>query len=172
MKRFTGLAIVSLMALCVSASAAPTMRPGLWSVTSTADMGAMMPKLSPQQIAMLQKMHAKIPGQSKDGITTQMCVTLKQSADMANFARDAQKKMGCKPENVRSMGNTSSADIVCDGQMKGRGHSTMTYYGDSKYVSDYAFKGTSRGRVVDMKTHGVGTFVSKDCGNVQSFGAK
>ena len=169
MKRIFCLAIVSLIA-AVPVSAAPTMKPGLWNVTTKMNMGqAMMPKLTPQQMEMMKRMNVKVPTVSEDGVTTQVCVTAKDQSDAMAYAQTARKENGCKAQNIKNLGLSSSADIVCTGEMKGQGRASMNYKNDREYVGSFAFKGTSKGRAVDMKSTYAGKFIKADCGKVKSF---
>jgi hypothetical protein len=165
--KFAFAAAAGLMLVAGAAQAAPQLKPGLWTITTTARM-ANMPQMPPEVMAMM-KAHgmSSMPGQGQP-ITTQICLTGKEktsAADIAAQLNETQAK--CTPRVVNQTANSASTEIVCHGMMEGTGHATTSWQGDTHYQGDYSFKGTMHGMAQDMQSQYVGNWVKADCGAVK-----
>ena len=59
--------------------------------------------------------------------------------------------------------------MVCNGEMKGQGHSDTVLVSDSHYTSAFKFKGVSHGQPTDMKINTDARWLGASCGNVKPF---
>ena len=160
-----GVVAVAIVVLPAAALAGSHRKPGLWKITTTSHIsGVQMPKLTPQQMAQMKAMGVHLPIGNTN--TVQHCVTPSEAKASAppHFSR---ADSGCKTTNVRTVGHTMSADMVCKGKMKGQGHVKMTYESSKHYTGEMTFKGTRGGRPVEMRNRYEGTWISADCGNVR-----
>jgi Protein of unknown function (DUF3617) len=151
----TGLTLAPQLAL------AGHLKPGMWKVTTVIDLGAAISQIPPEQVTRLQSLGIKLPDPGQ-GITTQQCLT----PEMA--ARDVPPHMGrndsgCTSRNEKVSAASMSADLVCDGTMKGQGSLQMNYADHEHYTGLFTFKGTSVGHPVDLKTTFTGERVAADC---------
>ncbi len=168
MRKFTTpLLFCSALAIASAAQAAPDMKPGLWQVNIQSDQMKNMPKISPQQAAMMKSMGISVPSQNDSGMTTKICFTKKM---IENNEVSGQEDSGdCKTTNVRQSGSHYSADIICDGpDMKGRGKVEGTYTA-TQFNSTYRFKGTSHGHQANQTQTSSGKWLGSDCGSVKPF---
>jgi Protein of unknown function (DUF3617) len=137
------------------------LKPGLWRVTTTIDLGAAARQIPPEQLARLQSMGIKVPTPGQ-AFSTDQCVT----PEMA--ARDVPPHMGrndsgCSAQNQKSSAAGISADLVCNGAMKGQGAMQLTYADDHHYSGGFSFKGVSAGHQVDIKSTIAGEWQSAAC---------
>ena len=137
---------------------------GLWDVTSTMHM-ASMPQIPPEAMAHMKAMGMKMPG-SGEPIHSQICMTAAQVNSDA-MPKMRHESLGCNWSAPRISGGAMSADVVCDGDMKGTGHVHVSYSGAEHYSGDYSFKGSMNGHPADMQTSFSGDWVKADCGSVK-----
>src|SRR5262249_2661632 len=100
--------------------------------------------------------------------TTQMCM----SQEEVNSDRPPhvdQRQTGCDTHVVSMSGATMSAEMVCDGAMKGKGHMTIPYTGAEHYQGSYDLKGSVEGNATSMSTSFRGDWVKADCGDVRPY---
>jgi hypothetical protein len=108
---------------------------GTWQVTTTmgaAGAEAGMPDLSklPPDVQAKMKAHG-VHMNTGGGITTKFCMSEDQvKNDKPQLTRADSP---CKPANMKVSGNTFSADIICSGQMTGKGHIEMTFDSPEHY---------------------------------------
>ena len=162
------VSIAACSLVAVAAWAAPHMQPGLWTYTTTMDLGQAMPKLPPQALAMMKArgMNIPVPGQP---VVTQVCIT-PQQASMDRPPATMQQETGCTMQNVRQSANTYSADIVCKGtRMQGSGHTDVSYNGSTHMQAQSTFRGTAGGRPMNTSSKYSADFVSANCGSVKPF---
>ena len=125
-----GTALVAAALMPLAALAAHG-KAGLWKVTSTMHMGGMqMPTLSPQQMAQMKAMGVHIP--TSHSFTMQRCMT-QAEVDADVPPNNQRPQSGCKVTGTHVSGHTMSADMVCNGQMKGHGHFHVTYDNPEHY---------------------------------------
>jgi hypothetical protein len=124
-----------------------------------------MPQLTAEQQAQLKAAGIKLPTPGEPMIS-QVCVTAEQAAldTPPNLERT---QSGCAAQNVKIAGNRVSADVVCTGQIKGKGHLETTYSGLTHYEGSYRFEGASQGQTQTTNSTFVANFVSGNCGNVK-----
>lgn len=163
-----GVALKIALALAVAAvlpmaAMAAHGKAGLWEITSHMSMPGMMAQIPPDQLARMQAMGMRMP--NGQGITTQHCVTAEEAAmDKPPPMRNAKD---CAMSNVSHDAHTFSADMVCSGDMEGRGHVSVNYDSDEHYSGSYSFTGSSHGHPANMTTSFEGKWISADCGSVK-----
>ena len=155
-------AVFSLPAL-----SADKIKPGLWDVTVDMNLGANAPPIPPGALEQMQQMGLEVP--FAQPITRQTCITPEQAAqDKIPAVTDAQS--GCSVTNSKRSGNNYSAEMVCNGQMQGKGSMNMTLQDPKHYSGTMKFQGAGPGGMpIDMTSTAKGTWVSADCGGVAAF---
>lgn len=156
-----------LAAVPLAASADIAQQPGLWEVTVTIQQGSQMPQLPPEAIELMKQAGLQNPFGTP--IVRDICVTPEQVRKDAvpNF-NDADS--GCAVTNGKRTKDTLTADLVCDGQLHGKGDIAMTLSSPTAYTGTSRFKGTSADGIdVDMDTTIAGRFLASSCGSVKPF---
>jgi hypothetical protein len=100
---------------------------GTWEITTKMGGGGMpaMPDISkmPPEVQARMKAHG-VQMNAGGGMTAKFCMT----ADQVNNDKPLLNHRGsCETENVKLTGNTFSANVVCKGQMNGKGHIEVTF---------------------------------------------
>lgn len=138
---------------------------GLWKITTTISAPSMASQIPPADLAKMKKMGIKMPS-ADDTITVQHCMTAQEVA-MDGPPRMKEQKY-CKVANMKAMGQSFSADMVCDSdEMRGTGHFWAAYDSAEHYKGAMKFQGTSRGRPFAMSTAFEGHWMSASCGKVK-----
>jgi Protein of unknown function (DUF3617) len=106
---------------------------GTWEVTTQMSGSGMpqMPNMAnlPPEVQARMKAHG-VMMHGAGGMTSRFCMT----AEQVNSDKPPMTHHGdCQTQNVKIKGNTFSADIVCSGQMKGKGHTDMTFDSPEHY---------------------------------------
>jgi hypothetical protein len=138
---------------------------GLWNITTSMTM-ANMPQIPPEALAHMKAMGMKMPG-SGEPIHTQICMTAAQ-VNSDTLPKMRHETLGCSWSPLKISGGVLSADMVCNGDMKGTGHVHVSYSGAEHYSGDYSFKGAMHGHPADMQSSFSGDWVKADCGSVKS----
>ena len=143
---------------------------GLWSITTTMDMGGMrpmpqMPQMTPEQMAKMKQMGIQMPGMGgpPHTMTTQHCMT---AAEVNSDKPPPAREHDCTMTNEKIAGQSMSADMVCTGEMKGNGHLTVIYDSTEHYSGKMDFTGASHGHQMSMTNTFEGKWVSANCGTV------
>lgn len=146
-------------------------KPGLWEVSTKMNFsGASAPKIPPEQLAQMKQMGIKIPGLSGDPIVVKQCIS-KEQAERDEPPRTQNDKSGCEMQNAKRDGRTFTADMVCTGDMKGKGTMKVTNESSESYTGSMTFKGTQvRGGDVEMTNEFSGKWLGADCGDIKPRG--
>ncbi len=135
---------------------------GLWNVTITTNMAGMpdMSKLPPEAQAMMKARGMTMNGNS---MSVQHCMTQEEvNADHPSMRNEKE----CKVSNMKTSGNSFSADMVCNGQMQGTGHVEFVFDSPEHYTGKTSMNGTAGGHPVNSSTTMEGRWVSADCKGV------
>lgn len=161
------IAMAMIATLPMSALAATKLQPGLWETTVLMNLGEGMPQVPPEMRAQMKQMGLDIPG--VDPITHRVCITPEQAA-RETMPNVNDPESGCRMVGSKRDGDRFTADLVCDGRMKGKGNMTMTLNGPKAHTGRMAFKGTSEeGMPLDMSSEVNGKWLAAECGQVQPY---
>lgn len=165
--RYVLMAGVMLATIPAATFAATKIQPGLWDNTVTVNLGEGMPQIPPAVREQMKQMGMQIPG--IEPVTHQTCITPEQAA-RETIPNISDAESGCKVAGQKREGDRFTADVVCDGRMKGKGTVTTTLSGSKSYTGKMVFSGTSaEGMPLNMSSEAVGTWKSADCGSVQPY---
>ena len=136
---------------------------GLWSITVTMNMPGMpdMSRLPPEAQAAMRARGMSANGRT---MTVQHCMT--QTEVEAVKPPPMRNAQDCKTTNVKTAGQSFSADLVCTGQMNATGHFEVTYDSPEHYTGKSSFSGTQDGHPINSTTTMEGRWVSADCKGV------
>jgi hypothetical protein len=167
MKSICATSLAAALAIVITPSAlAGHGKAGLWESTVQMNSGPMagMPdvsRLPPQAQAQMRAHGMQMGGNT---ITTKYCMTAAQVASDTPVFRQASM---CKSENVRMRGNTFSADVVCNGKMKARGHVEITYSSPEHYSGVQTTDMVMEGRTMHTTMNINARWLSPNCGKVK-----
>lgn len=144
-----------LLAVLASAGAhtavAQVMKPGLWEITTSTDMGGArpaMPAIPPEQLAEMQKRGIKMPPMAGgQPMTVRHCVTREEAERGEPPQPRDNPRVKCERSDLRRDGNTVKWKMRCTGERDALGEGSITYSGPQ------AYSGTSSITVMDA-THG------------------
>ncbi len=157
-----GLALLASSSLALAGHG----KAGLWNVSTTINSASM--QMPPEVMEKMKAMGMKMGGQT---MASQICMTAEQvKADAPPSMPENQ--MGCTSNITSNSGAAVTAEIVCNGRMKGRGMTRISWSGDSHYEGSYSFKGDIQGHATESSSSFKGDWVKADCGTVKPFTAK
>jgi hypothetical protein len=159
--------LLSLTAVAAgSALAAPNMAPGLWEVTTESALAKNMPTLPAAQIEQMRKLGVDLGKLQSGTIVNKICITPEMAA-RNEIPKMSQKESGCEIKNQQQHGHTYTMEMVCNGQMKGKGVSTTTFSGNKSFSTRTQFSGNMNGLPINDDANSSGKWLSADCGTVK-----
>jgi hypothetical protein len=156
-------AVFGVTALATAALAAGMGRPGLWEVTTHADMSGMMASLTPEQREKMKSLGIKLPENNSFSVTH--CVTPEEASQFKPppMGRAGHEK-DCRVENLKTSSSGASADMVCDGEhMKGTGHFSLAYDSPEHYAGKVTMDAVAEGHPVKTTMSFEAHWISADC---------
>ena len=166
-RRWTIGAFALALGLAPGAALAAHGKAGLWNVST--NMGMATVQIPPEALARMKAMGMKMPmGQT---FTSQICMT---QAEVNSDALPAvsRKESGCTNKIISQTASSMTAQMVCNGDMKGTGQMQISYSGAEHYAGSYSFKGSMNGHPADMNSNFKGDWVKADCGAVKPYRPK
>jgi hypothetical protein len=100
--------------------------------------------------------------------TAHMCMSQEEVDSDAPPHIDNQVT-GCNTHVTSHTAASVTADLTCNGGMKGKGHMQIAYDGAEHYSGSYSFKGTVEGNPATLETSFKGDWVKADCGKVRPY---
>ena len=159
-----GVAILALAAVPAIAIAGHG-KAGLWSITVTMNMAGMpdMSKLPPEAQAAMRAHGVTMSGGGHT-MTVQHCMT--QAEVDAIKPPPMRNGQNCKMSNLKTEGQSFSADLACTGTMNATGHFEISYDSPEHYTGKTSFTGSDNGHPISNTTTMEGHWVSADCKGV------
>lgn len=147
------------------------MRPGLWEISTTSPLLALVPQIPPGQLDSLRQLAREhgieVPQLNHGAAVAQVCVT----PDMArhDILPDLnQSQAGCSSQNARREGDHYRLDIVCRSErISGSGHAQGTLTSPETFVGSSEFSGIVQGMPVDQQAQTTGKWRRADCGSLR-----
>jgi len=136
-----GIAAAALIATTGSAFADHG-KAGLWKITTNTQMTG--------------------PKSAQQTLSSEHCMT---AAEVKND-KIASQNSACKMTNEKSGGGTFSADMICSGQVVGKGSLTVTYDSPTHYTGQLTMVSDVAGGATHVTNKFDGKWVSADCGKV------
>ena len=84
----------------------------------------------------------------------------------------ADRDMGCTSRLVSQTASGMTAQVSCDGRMKGTGTMQVAYNGTDHYSGSFDFQGTMAGNPTKMSSSFKGDWVKADCGAAKPMPAR
>jgi hypothetical protein len=159
-KLFAGAGAVCVTMLMVSAAWAGHGKVGLWQVTIKMDMAG-MPQIPPEQMAKMKAMGIKLP--MNDTFTTEHCMTAEEVAMSKPPEMPNHGKQECKIQNMKTDGQSVSADMICTGKANGGGHFKFTYDTPEHYSGKVSTNVMIHGHAMASTASFEGRWISARC---------
>ena len=167
-KVFLSLFLVPIISIAPVADAAENhIRPGLWEVTTSSMLLALVPRIPPaqmQQLADIARQYGLDLPRIQDGTaTSRVCITRQMAEqEIPSYFRASQA--GCSIENGIRIENTYKMDLVCQhSQVRGNGRAEGTFTTPESFSGWTTFSGTLQGRPVSEHADTSGQWVSANC---------
>ena len=155
--------VVAALVLTPVAAFAGHGKAGLWNTSSTTNMALAMP---PDIAAKMKAMGMAMP--KPQTFNSQMCMS-QAEVDSSRPPHIDQGATGCTTKVTSTTASSMTAQMTCNGRMKGSGTMKISYRGNEHYEGSYDFKGTVEGNPTNMSTAFKGDWVKADCGSVKPY---
>ena len=161
------LSLFLLSVVSAAGAAENNIRPGLWEVTTTSMLLALVPQIPPdqmQQLTSLAKQYGlEMPQIQNGAATSRVCIT-QQMADEKIPSYFHQNQIGCSVKNAVRTENSYTMDLVCTNpQLKGNGRAEGTFTTPESFSGWTIFKGTVQDRPVNEHADTSGRWISTSC---------
>ena len=173
--RKTLLSITLLCAVSTANSAELKMRPGLWEMTTTSGLLALVPMIPPDQMQNLTNLAKQygfdMPKINNGAATSQVCITQEMvNQKIPTFLN--QNQYGCDIKNVTQTGSGYKINLVCESSvLKGNGISEVVFTSPESFAGRTEFNGVVQGNPVNELAYTDGRWISASCGTVKPFRA-
>ncbi|MFZ1545792.1 MAG: DUF3617 domain-containing protein [Candidatus Nitrotoga sp.] len=173
--RKTFLSISILFAVSTANSTEFNMRPGLWEMTTTSDLLALVPRIPPDQMQNLTNLAKQygfdMPKISNGAATSQVCITQEMASQkIPTFLNHNQ--YGCDIKNVVQTKGDYKINLICEGPvLKGNGITEGIFMSPESFAGRTEFNGVVQGNPVNERAYTDGRWMSANCGTVQPFRA-
>jgi hypothetical protein len=149
-------------ALLAPAALAAHGKVGTWQLTTKMGGGmAAMPDMSKLPPDVQARMKAHGVQMNAGGMTAKFCMTEDQvKNDKPQLTRPNSP---CKAENLKLTGNTFSADMVCTGQMNGKGHIDLTFDSAEHYSGHQTMNISMEGKTMTHEMFMDAKWLSPEC---------
>lgn len=161
--------LLSFLSVASAASGADnSIRPGLWEVTTTSMLFALVPQIPPdqmQKLTSLAKQYGLDIPQIQDGAaTSRVCITQQMAEqDIPSYFHSNQS--GCSVKNAIRSENSYKMDLVCTGSpLKGNGRAEGTFATAESFSGWTVFTGTVQDTPVNEHADTTGRWISASCG--------
>lgn len=170
-KSLISLSLLSIVSAAGAAENTESMennvRPGLWEVTTTSMLLALVPQIPPdqmQKLTSLAKQYGLDMPRIKDGTaTSKICIT-PQMADQKIPSYFHAYQSGCSIQNAIRTENTYKMDLVCTNpQLKGNGRAEGTFTSPESFSGWTIFNGTVQNRPINEHADTTGRWISASC---------
>lgn len=147
-------------------------RPGLWEVTTTSMLLALVPQIPPEQmqkLTSLAKQYGLDMPQIQDGAaTSRVCITQQMANEEIPSYFHVQES-GCSIKNAIRTENSYKMDLVCThSQLKGNGRAEGTFTTPERFSGWTVFNGTVQDNPVNEHADTSGRWISASCGTARS----
>ena len=167
-KVFLSLSLFSIISIpSVTGAAENHMRPGLWEVTTSSMLLALVPRIPPDQMQQLTEIARQygldLPRIQDGAATSRICIT-QQMAEQQIPSYFYAAQAGCSIENGIRIENSYKMDLVCKhSELKGSGRAEGMFTTPETFSGWTTFTGTLQGRPVSEHADTNGRWISANC---------
>lgn len=155
-----GLSSVLLVGMSSQALALHA-KPGEWQVTVKMDMAG-MPQIPPEQLAKMRAMGIHVP-MGGDAVTVTHCMTPSEAAMDKIPTMSKEHEKYCSMQNLKTVADGMSADMVCTGKVQGSGHMQVRFDSPEHYAGKVSMNIVADGRPMNSTTAFDAKWLSADC---------
>ncbi|MDR4517695.1 MAG: DUF3617 domain-containing protein [Nitrosomonas sp.] len=166
------ISVICLTVIIIPVSAAQNnIRPGLWTVTTTSDLLALVPHIPSQQMQQITDLARQyglvIPKIQNNAATSQVCITPAMAAqEIPTYFYDGQS--GCSVKNATRTGNRFQIDLVCkNAQFQGNGTAEGIFTSPEEFTGHTEFDSIVMGNPVYATAETRGQWTGERCNAVQ-----
>ncbi|MGA2552695.1 MAG: DUF3617 domain-containing protein [Burkholderiaceae bacterium] len=153
-----------LLAGAVTLAQGEPRKAGLWEQTMTINFTQGGPQIPPEQLEKMKQMGIQLPFGRP--MVNKVCVTPEMAA-RNEPPRTMREQDQCHMSGFDMSANPISAEMVCEGDTKGKGTLKVSHDAES-YKGMMEFTGTDkRGTPIAMQGNFAGRWLGADCGDVK-----
>lgn len=142
-------------------------RPGLWEISATSDLLALVPQIPSDQMEKLRGLARQhgfdMPKIDNGAASSRICITPEMAAQ--NTMPDLyQQQSGCTSRNAARNGARYSVDITCSGdRVRGNGRTEGLLESPERFSGTSTFSGTVDGNPVNERAQTSGRWIGASC---------
>lgn len=174
--RKTLLSLSLVLTVTTASSTEINIRPGLWEMTTTSGLLALVPMIPPDQMQNLTNLAKQygfdMPAINNGAATSQVCIT-KEMANQKIPTFLNQNQYGCDIKNMTQTGGDYKINLICENSVfKGNGTSEGIFISPESFTGRTEFNGVVQGNPVNERAYTDGRWVNASCGTVKPFHAE
>jgi hypothetical protein len=161
-----------LFMVSVGNAAETPIRPGLWEITTTSMLLALVPQIPPEQMQQLTNLAKQygldLPRIENGAATSRICIT-QEMADQEIPSYLHVHEAGCSIKNALRIENDYKMDLVCTNpQLQGKGRAEGSFTTSESFSGWTVFTGTVQNTPVNEHADTTGRWIRASCGKVKS----
>jgi len=161
------LFFIFLLIMPTTSWATNNIRPGLWEITTTSNLLAMVPHIPAQQMqqitSLVEQYGLQMPQIQNNAVTSQACIT-QQMADQEVPTYFYESQSGCAVKNITKTGNNYKVDLVCtNAQFQGTGIAEGHFTSPEHFTGQTEFDSMVQGMPIFATAETSGYWVGEHC---------
>lgn len=161
------LLLISLLMISTTSMATNNIRPGLWEITTTSELLAMVPHIPLQQMQqitnLIEQYGLQMPQIQNGAAISKVCIT-QQMTDQEVPSHFYENQSGCAVKNATKAGNYYKVDLVCtNAQFQGTGIAEGTFTSPERFTGQTEFDGVVQGTPVFATAETSGRWIDESC---------
>jgi hypothetical protein len=163
LQRAHAFILMAVLASAATPALAAHGKAGLWQITTTMNMPNLAAQIPPAQLAQMRAHGIKLPTGSS--VTVTHCMTPQEVVMDKPPSMPSRHGEECKMQNLKTIGQAMSADMVCSGKdMQGTGHLQISYDTAEHYAGKMSFNAVAHGHPMAITNSFEGRWMSASCG--------
>ena len=161
------LLFILLLIMSATSWATNNIRPGLWEITTTSDLLAMVPNIPSQQMqqitSLVEQYGLQMPQIQNGAATSKVCIT-QQMADQDVPTYFYESQSGCSVNNVTKTGNHYKVNLVCTNtHFQGNGIAEGSFINPEHFTGQTEFDSVVQGMPVFATAETSGRWIEENC---------
>ncbi|SFP86963.1 Protein of unknown function [Nitrosomonas cryotolerans] len=161
------LFLISLLMIATTSMATNNIRPGLWEVTTTSELLAMVPHIPSQQMQqithLIEQYGLQMPRIQNGAAISKVCITQEMAAQEVP-AHFYENQSGCAVKNATRAGNDYKVELVCtNAQFQGTGVAEGTFTSPERFTGQTEFDSVVQGTPVFTTAETSARWINESC---------
>ena len=161
------LLFILLLIMSTTSLATNNIRPGLWEITTTSNLLAMVPHIPSQQMQqitnLVEQYGLQMPKIQNNAVISNACIT-QQMADQEVPAHFYESQSGCSAKNAIKTGNHYKVDLSCsNAQFEGTGIAEGYFSSPEQFSGQTEFDSVVQGMPVFATAETSGRWIGENC---------